>query len=90
MDEIVTSVQRVTDIMAEISQRQPGAERAASSRSTAPSAQMDEMTQQNAALVEQAGRRRSRCIPRPTTWRALVNIFQLEQPASGGRYLAAA
>ncbi|MEG1679829.1 MAG: methyl-accepting chemotaxis protein, partial [Stenotrophomonas sp.] len=53
MDEIVTSVQRVTDIMAEIS--------AASQEQSAgidqvnqTVMQMDETTQQNAALVEEA------------------------------------
>jgi methyl-accepting chemotaxis protein len=43
MDEILTSVQRVTDIMAEIM-----------SATTEQSAGIEQVTQQNAALVEQA------------------------------------
>jgi methyl-accepting chemotaxis protein len=53
MDEIVNSVKRVTDIMAEItaaSQEQSGGIEQVNQAVT----QMDEVTQQNAALVEQA------------------------------------
>jgi len=53
MDEIVSSVKRVTDIMAEItaaSQEQSGGIEQVNQAVT----QMDEVTQQNAALVEQA------------------------------------
>jgi methyl-accepting chemotaxis protein len=53
MDEIVTSVKRVTDIMSEItaaSQEQSGGIEQVNTAIT----QMDEVTQQNAALVEQA------------------------------------
>jgi methyl-accepting chemotaxis protein len=46
-------VQRVTDIIGEISAASQRAERRASSRSTRRSTQLDQMTQQNAALVEQ-------------------------------------
>jgi methyl-accepting chemotaxis protein len=53
MDEIVTSVKRVTDIMAEISaasqEQAQGIDQVAGTV-----AQMDKMTQQNAALVEEA------------------------------------
>ncbi len=53
MDDIVTSVKRVTDIMAEISaasqEQSNGIEQVAGTV-----AQMDKMTQQNAALVEEA------------------------------------
>jgi ABC-type transporter Mla subunit MlaD len=53
MQEIVQSVKRVTDIMAEINaastEQSQGIEQV-----NAAVAQMDEMTQQNAALVEQA------------------------------------
>jgi methyl-accepting chemotaxis protein len=53
MDEIVTSVKRVTDIMAEItaaSQEQSSGIEQVNQAIT----QMDEVTQQNAALVEEA------------------------------------
>ena len=53
MGEIVTSVKRVTDIMAEItaaSQEQSGGIEQVNTAIT----QMDEVTQQNAALVEEA------------------------------------
>jgi methyl-accepting chemotaxis protein len=53
MDEIVTAVKRVTDIMAEISaasvEQSSGIEQV-----NQAIAQMDDVTQQNAALVEQA------------------------------------
>ena len=54
MDEIVASVKRVTDIMAEITaasaEQSSGIEQVGSAV-----AQMDEVTQENAALVEQSG-----------------------------------
>jgi methyl-accepting chemotaxis protein len=53
MDEVVTSVKRVTDIMAEITaasvEQSSGIEQVNQAVS-----QMDQVTQQNAALVEQA------------------------------------
>jgi len=52
MEEIVTAIKRVTDIMAEISAASPSR---APHRAGQPSiTQMDEVTQQNAALVEEA------------------------------------
>jgi methyl-accepting chemotaxis protein len=53
MEEIVTSVKRVTDIMAEISAASQEQSHGIDQVNTAVS-QMDKMTQQNAALVEQA------------------------------------
>jgi ABC-type transporter Mla subunit MlaD len=53
MDEIVTSVKRVTDIMAEITAASQEQSSGIDQISTAVS-QMDEVTQQNAALVEEA------------------------------------
>jgi hypothetical protein len=61
MTEIVASVQRVTDIIGEISAA-AASRPAASARSTARS-QLDQMTQQNAALVEQRRRRRTASQP---------------------------
>lgn len=53
MDEIVTSVKRVTDIMAEITAASQEQSEGIGQVNTAV-AQMDEVTQQNAALVEEA------------------------------------
>jgi methyl-accepting chemotaxis protein len=53
MDEIVTSVKRVTDIMAEISAASQEQSTGIEQVNTAV-AQMDKITQQNAALVEEA------------------------------------
>ncbi|MBB5695629.1 methyl-accepting chemotaxis protein [Muricoccus pecuniae] len=53
MDEIVTSVRRVTDIMAEISAASQEQSSGIEQVNTAVS-QMDKITQQNAALVEEA------------------------------------
>jgi methyl-accepting chemotaxis protein len=53
MEEIVTSVKRVTDIMAEISAASREQSNGIDQVNTAVS-QMDKMTQQNAALVEEA------------------------------------
>ena len=61
MQEIVTSVQRVADIMGEISAA--SAEQAGGiDQITLAVSQMDEVTQQNAALVEEAR-------PPPRPWR---------------------
>jgi hypothetical protein len=53
MDEIVASVARVTDIMAEIASASQEQSESIKGINNAM-AEMDEMTQQNAALVEQA------------------------------------
>ena len=53
MDEIVSSIQRVTDIVAEITSRQRGAEHGRQQVGEAVT-QMDQATQQNAALVEES------------------------------------
>src|SRR5512147_2455503 len=53
MDEIVTSIKRVTDIMAEISAASAEQSAGIEQVNTAIT-QMDEVTQQNAALVEEA------------------------------------
>ncbi|HEU0198712.1 MAG TPA: methyl-accepting chemotaxis protein, partial [Nevskiaceae bacterium] len=53
MDEIVTAVKRVTDIMAEISAASQEQSQGIEQVNTTVT-QMDEVTQQNAALVEQA------------------------------------
>ncbi|MBI3523666.1 MAG: HAMP domain-containing protein [Betaproteobacteria bacterium] len=82
MNEIVSAVKRVTDIMAEIS--------AASSEQSAgieqvnqAITQMDEVTQQNAALVEEAAAAAESMEEQAGVLMEAVSIFKLE--AGGGR-----
>lgn len=78
MQEIVTSIQRVNDIMGEI---------AAASRQQASSicevnnaiAQMDEMTQQNAALVEQAAASSESLRGQSSLLNQSISSFQLSE-----------
>ena len=78
MDEIVSSVRRVTDIMGEIT--------AASHEQTAgieqinqAVTQMDQMTQQNAALVEEAAAATSALQGQATALSKVVSVFDLGQ-----------
>jgi methyl-accepting chemotaxis protein len=74
MEEIVTSVKRVTDIMAEISlasqEQSAGIEQV-----NRAIGQMDETTQQNATLVEQAGTAASALQEEAENLARLVSIF---------------
>jgi methyl-accepting chemotaxis protein len=96
MEEIVTSVKRVTDIMAEISlasqEQSAGIELV-----NQAIGQMDETTQQNATLVEQAGTAASALQEEAGNLARLVSIFKLDaagagahQPSAGGRARLAA
>ena len=96
MEEIVTSVKRVTDIMAEISlasqEQSAGIEQV-----NQAIGQMDETTQQNATLVEQAGTAASALQEEAGNLARLVSIFKLDaagasahQPSAGGRARLAA
>jgi methyl-accepting chemotaxis protein len=80
MQEIVSSVKRVTDIMAEITaasqEQSAGIEQVNQSI-----AQMDEVTQQNAALVEQAAAAAESMEEQAGNLAAAVAIFRLEQQA---------
>jgi methyl-accepting chemotaxis protein len=84
MEEIVTSVKRVTDIMAEISlasqEQSAGIEQV-----NRAIGQMDETTQQNATLVEQAGAAASALQEEAESLARLVSIFRLEAAASAVR-----
>jgi methyl-accepting chemotaxis protein len=77
MEEIVTSVKRVTDIMAEISlasqEQSAGIEQV-----NRAIGQMDEATQQNATLVEQAGSAASALQEEAEHLAHLVSIFKLQ------------
>ena len=84
MNEIVTAVKRVTDIMAEIT--------AASSEQSAgieevnqAITQMDDVTQQNAALVEQAAAAAESILEQAKALSAAVSVFKLEGVRSGQR-----
>ncbi|BCB26094.1 chemotaxis protein [Sulfurimicrobium lacus] len=83
MDEIVTSIKRVTDIMAEIS--------AASSEQSAgieqvnlAITQMDEVTQQNAALVEESAAAAESLEEQAQNLSQSVSVFKLDTKAGMG------
>jgi methyl-accepting chemotaxis protein len=84
MEEIVTSVKRVTDIMAEISlasqEQSAGIEQV-----NQAIGQMDETTQQNASLVEQAGAAASSLQEEAENLARLVSIFKLDAVDAGAR-----
>ena len=89
MAEIVASVQRVTDIMAEIS--------AASQEQSAgieqvnqTVVQMDGATQQNAALVEEASAAARSLEQQADRLMDAVDVFDLSPPAASGDALARA
>ncbi len=76
MEEIVTSVKRVTDIMAEISaasQEQSGGIEQVNQAVT----QMDKITQQNAALVEQAAASAKSMEEQTAALSEMVSVFKL-------------
>ncbi len=82
MDEVVGSVRRVADIMQEIT--------AASSEQSAgieqvnmAIVQMDQVTQQNAALVEQAAAAAASMQDQATTLSEIVSVFRLNGAAPG-------
>jgi methyl-accepting chemotaxis protein len=84
MQEIVSSVQRVTDIMGEIS--------AASSEQSAGINQvnnaitsMDEVTQQNAALVEEAAAAAESLVDQAVSLIDVVSSFKLQGGGTNGR-----
>ena len=78
MNEIVTAIKRVTDIMAEIAaasaEQSTGIEEVNGAVS-----QMDEMTQQNAALVEEAAAAAESLLEQATSMTEAVAIFKFEQ-----------
>jgi methyl-accepting chemotaxis protein len=84
MEEIVTSVRRVTDIMAEISHASQE-QSAGIEQVNRAIGQMDEATQQNAALVEQAGAAASALQDEAATLARLVSIFKLDAQAQPAR-----
>jgi len=84
MDEIVTSVKRVTDIMSEIaaaSQEQSAGIEQVNQAVT----QMDEVTQQNAALVEEAAAAAESLQDQAAKLAEAVSVFKLESGAYSTR-----
>ncbi|MGJ9418286.1 methyl-accepting chemotaxis protein [Massilia sp. CMS3.1] len=78
MEEIVTSVKRVTDIMAEISSA--SAEQSAGiEQVNSAIGRMDEATRQNATLVEQAAAAAASLQDEAATLAEVVSVFKMEQ-----------
>jgi methyl-accepting chemotaxis protein len=87
MDEIVSSVKRVTDIMAEISSA--SAEQSAGiEHVNSAIGRMDEATRQNATLVEQASAAAASLNDEAATLAQVVSVFKMEQQA--GRIVVSA
>jgi len=77
MDEIVRSVKRVTDIMGEIASASAEQSTGIEQVNVAVT-QMDEVTQQNAALVEQATAAAQSMADQAESLRAAVSIFRVD------------
>jgi methyl-accepting chemotaxis protein len=87
MDEIVTSVKRVTDIMAEISAASQEQSGGLDQVNTAV-AQMDKITQQNAALVEEAAAAAKSMEEQTEALSRMVSEFTLPGEAAPARAAA--
>ncbi|WP_295999622.1 methyl-accepting chemotaxis protein [Rugamonas sp.] len=82
MEDVVVSVRRVTDIMGEITAA--GREQSAGiEQVNVAIAQMDAVTQQNAALVEEATAASQSMQDQASALAQLVTVFQLAEPAHG-------
>ncbi len=81
MQDIVASVKRVTDIMAEISSASMEQSTGIDQVNNAVT-QMDEVTQQNAALVEQAAASAESLLDQATQLSDVVSVFKLDNVAS--------
>ena len=84
MQEIIAAVQRVTDIMGEIAAASE--EQSSGIGDVARTvSQMDEVTQQNAALVEEASAAAQSLQEQAERLRTAVGVFQLADDGSAGR-----
>jgi methyl-accepting chemotaxis protein len=88
MEEVVTSIKRVTDIMNEISAASLEQSNGIEQVSTAVT-QMDETTQQNAALVEEAAASAEALSGQAATLLEIVRRFRLEDISSEAPVFAA-
>jgi len=77
MNEIVHAVKRVTDIMAEISMAS-SEQSAGIEQVNLAIAQMDDVTQQNAALVEEAAAAAESMQEQAAVLKSAVSVFKLE------------
>jgi methyl-accepting chemotaxis protein-1 (serine sensor receptor) len=84
MEEIITAVQRVTDIMGEIASASEEQSGGIGEVARAVS-QMDDVTQQNAALVEQASAAAQSLQEQAERLRTAVSVFQLADERQAGR-----
>jgi methyl-accepting chemotaxis protein len=82
MKDVVASVQRVTDIMAEISAAS-GEQSAGITQVSQAINEMDHVTQQNAALVEQAAAATESMQEQASSLAEAVGVFKLERSANG-------
>lgn len=80
MGDIVTSVKRVTDIMGEISLASTEQSSGINQVNVALS-NMDEVTQQNSALVEEAAAAAESLVEQAMSLMATVNSFKIDHPA---------
>ncbi len=80
MDEVVTAVKQVTDIMYEIAAASD-AQRAGIEQVNNAISQMDEVTQQNAAMVEQAAAAAEAMSEQAQRLATVVNVFKLADSA---------
>ena len=88
MEEIVRSVTRVTDIMGEIASASDEQSRGIEQVSLAVT-QMDQVTQQNAALVEEAAAAANALEEQASRLSDAVSVFRLEQDSDSGEGQAA-
>ncbi|WP_145577165.1 methyl-accepting chemotaxis protein [Yersinia alsatica] len=88
MEEIVRSVTRVTDIMGEIASASDEQSRGIEQVSLAVT-QMDQVTQQNAALVEEAAAAANALEEQASMLSNAVSVFRLEQGSDNGEGQAA-
>ena len=82
--QVVDGVQRVNGIMGQISSA-TGAQRADIERVDEAIARLDEMTVQNAALVEEAAAAAQSLRQQAAELAAVVNTFRLEEPGTSGK-----
>jgi len=82
MTEIIGAVQRVTDIMGEIARR-PASRAVVSIRWRARSRRWTRVTQQNAALVEEAAAAAQSLEDQAARLRQAVSVFQLDETGQG-------
>ncbi|MDD0809605.1 methyl-accepting chemotaxis protein [Curvibacter sp. RS43] len=82
MEEIVSSVRRVTDLIGEIS-ASSGEQREGISQVNSAVSQLDQMTQQNAALVEESAAAASSLRDQAQRLAEVVSVFNVGQAVSG-------